>query len=68
MVQDEYREHGTIVEKYDVVRRASDIDGDLRFGYRSNEVGFGWTKGVFTLLLDELSPSDRRAVSASNRR
>ena len=62
MVHDQYREHGTIVEKYDVIRRATEVSGDIRFGYRSNEPGFGWTNGVFTTLLDELNPSEQREV------
>jgi alpha,alpha-trehalase len=65
MVRDDYRRRGTIVEKYDVVRAASDVGGDLRFGYRSNEVGFGWTNAVFTVLLDELSPQARQKVMSA---
>ena len=60
LVLDEYRKHGTIVEKYDVVRRSSDLD--LRFGYRSNEVGFGWTNAAFTALYDELSPAEQKRL------
>ena len=62
MVHHEYRRTGTILEKYDVERRAADIRGEVRYGYASNEVGFGWTNGVFKVLLDELAPSDRRTV------
>jgi Trehalase len=50
-----FGKHGTIVEKYDVVRRASDLRGQIVFGYRSNEAGFGWTNPVFTAL-EELPP------------
>ncbi len=62
MVHHEFRRTGTIVEKYDVERRAADIRGEVRYGYSSNEVGFGWTNGVFKVLLDELPPVDRRRV------
>jgi alpha,alpha-trehalase len=62
MVQQEFRRTGTILEKYDVERRAADIRGEVRYGYSSNEVGFGWTNGVFKVLLDELPPVDRRKV------
>ena len=62
MVHDEFQRTGTILEKYDVERRASDIRGEVRYGYRSNEVGFGWTNGAFKVLLDELPPADRRKV------
>jgi len=62
MVHQEFHRTGTILEKYDVERRAADIQGQVRYGYSSNEVGFGWTNGVFKVLLDELPPVDRRIV------
>ena len=62
MVQREFQRTGTIVEKYDVERRAADIRGEIRYGYSSNEVGFGWTNGVFKVLLDELPPADRQKI------
>jgi alpha,alpha-trehalase len=54
LVRDEYHRTGSIVEKYDVERRSSQLGGEIQFGYRSNEPGFGWTNAVFTALLDEL--------------
>jgi alpha,alpha-trehalase len=62
MIREQYRRNGTIVEKYDVVRRSTQVSGDIRFGYRSNEAGFGWTNSAFTVLLDELKPARRREV------
>lgn len=62
MVYEEFRRTGNILEKYDVERRAADIQGEVRYGYNSNEVGFGWTNGVYKVLLDELSPERRKAV------
>ena len=62
LVQSEFVRHGTIEEKYDVVRRSDEVSGALRFGYRSNEAGFGWTNAVFTALFDELSPKDQAEV------
>jgi len=64
MVHEEFQRPGTILEKYDVERRAADITGEVRYGYRTNEVGFGWTNGVFKVLVGELSPEDRRKVAA----
>jgi alpha,alpha-trehalase len=61
LVQQEFVRYGTIEEKYDVVRRQSDV-GSLRYGYRTNEAGFGWTNAVFTALFDELAPSDRQKL------
>jgi alpha,alpha-trehalase len=50
LVADDFRKRGTIVEKYDVERRASDVTA-LQFGYRSNEIGFGWTNAAVLDLL-----------------
>jgi alpha,alpha-trehalase len=62
LVRDEYRKSGTIVEKYDVVHATSEVGSGIRFGYRSNEAGFGWTNAVFAVLLDSLSPGRKRDV------
>lgn len=57
LVRDQYRNTGVIVEKYDVVRGSGNLDGQLRFGYRTNEPGFGWTNAAFTAMYDELPAS-----------
>jgi len=62
MVQREFQRHHDLEEKYDVVRATDDVKGGLRYGYHSNEAGFGWTNAVFTALLDELPPSGQREV------
>jgi len=66
LVRDDYLKSGTIVEKYDVVRRTAGVSGGIRFGYRSNEPGFGWTNAVFTALLDELDTKGRREILGGN--
>jgi alpha,alpha-trehalase len=58
----EFVEHGAVFEKYDVRRRESDVAAGLRFGYLSNEIGFGWTNGVFLALQESLSPERRAAI------
>jgi len=50
MIQEEFQRTGAILEKYDVERRTGDIQREVRYGYRTNEVGFGWTNGVFKVL------------------
>jgi alpha,alpha-trehalase len=67
LISDEYRKLGTIVEKYDVVRRATNTFMDVKFGYHSNETGFGWTNAVFTALLDDLPPEKRQKLIGSAR-
>ena len=52
LVSKEFEEHGTIVEKYDVRRRESDVAADIKFGYSANQIGFGWTNAVVLDLLD----------------
>lgn len=54
MIAEQYQRGGTILEKYDVVRRSSELNREIRFGYRTNEAGFGWTNAAFTNLLDAL--------------
>ncbi len=51
LVAKEFDEHGTIVEKYDVRRRESDVAPDIKFGYSGNQVGFGWTNAAVLDLL-----------------
>ncbi|MGH9346482.1 MAG: trehalase family glycosidase [Vicinamibacterales bacterium] len=51
LVAKELGEHGTIVEKYDVRRRESDVAADITFGYSANQVGFGWTNAAVLDLL-----------------
>jgi alpha,alpha-trehalase len=60
MVREQYQKHGIIVEKYDVVRRAIQVSKEIKFGYSSNEAGFGWTNAVYTHLLDELPAAERQ--------
>ena len=62
LVRQEYRKVGFIVEKYNVVARGAD-SSSIRFGYQSNQAGFGWTNAVYTRLLDEL-PADKKGEFA----
>lgn len=62
MVLKEYIEHNAIVEKYDVEQRESQVAQGLKFGYTSNEIGFGWTNAAFVELYAELDKEGRGAV------
>lgn len=57
LVRKEFERTGVIVEKYDVERQGTDVSEDIKFGYRSNEIGFGWTNAVYTTLFDPLPPA-----------
>jgi alpha,alpha-trehalase len=54
-VAENFRRDGTIREKYNAVTRSSETQ--VTAGYHMNIVGFGWTNGVFLVLLNEL-PAD----------
>ena len=56
MVLHDFEAHGTIKEKYDVVTARSDLGAGVRFGYASNEIGFGWTNAAFLVLYDAMTP------------
>lgn len=58
----EFIQHNTIVEKYDVERRESEVSAGLKFGYKSNEIGFGWTNAAFTELYAQLPMTKRASV------
>ncbi len=58
----EFARDGTIEEKYDVVRQSDNLSGQLRYGYSTNEAGFGWTNAVFTALLDSLPQGDQHQI------
>ena len=60
----EFNEHNVIVEKYDVERRESQIRDGLKFGYTSNEIGFGWTNAVFLELYAGLPQQERNGLSS----
>jgi hypothetical protein len=62
LVTKEFEEHAVILEKYDLRRRESDVAADIRFGYSSNEIGFGWTNAAYLELLAGLR-ADARAAS-----
>ncbi len=59
MIIRDYGKRKTIVEKYDVVAGQSELGEKLKFGYQSNEIGFGWTNAAFIVLYSELSAQAR---------
>lgn len=63
LILKEFKEHNVIVEKYDVERRDSQIRSGLRFGYTSNEIGFGWTNAAFLELYAGLPRRQRIRLS-----
>jgi alpha,alpha-trehalase len=56
----EFIQYKTIVEKYDVVRRESEIGSGIKFGYDYNVIGFGWTNAAFTDMYARL-PENKKA-------
>jgi alpha,alpha-trehalase len=64
MIAEQFQQSGVIVEKYNVARRSMDLAGEIHFGYRTNEAGFGWTNAAFTALWDQLSPEKQAHLMA----
>jgi alpha,alpha-trehalase len=62
MLLKDFIEHNTIVEKYDVERRSSQLGSGIRFGYAANQIGFGWTNAAFTELYAELPQKEKPNV------
>ena len=60
MILKDFLEHRVVLEKYDVVARRSSVAAGLKFGYTSNEIGFGWTNAAVVELYTGL-PAGRRA-------
>jgi alpha,alpha-trehalase len=58
----EFIQYKTIVEKYDVVRRESEIGSGIKFGYDYNVIGFGWTNAAFTDMYARLLESKKADV------
>jgi alpha,alpha-trehalase len=54
MILEDFETEKHIREKYDVVTRESVTH--IRAGYVTNQIGFGWSNGVFLELLHKLSP------------
>lgn len=54
MIINNFEKDGGIREKYNVVTASSDTQ--IQIGYKTNEIGFGWTNGVFLSLLHGVSP------------
>lgn len=62
LILKEFIQHNTIVEKYDVERRESEVSAGLKFGYKSNEIGFGWTNAAFVELYGQLPQREQKNV------
>jgi len=46
MVAQSFEEENMLLEKYDARRCSGSVEGRLKFGYTTNEPGFGWTNAV----------------------
>jgi len=62
VVLKEFIAHHAIKEKYDAAHRSSDIGAGIKFGYSSNEIGFGWTNAAFEELYSKLSDKGKKLV------
>ena len=60
LILKEFAQHNTIVEKYDVARRESEVAGGIKFGYDYNVIGFGWTNAAFVELYAKLPVCEKK--------
>ena len=61
MILEDFENEKHLREKYDVVTRESVTH--IRAGYTTNQIGFGWTNGVFLELLHEFPPEQRARLT-----
>lgn len=50
LVDADFAKHGIIVEKYDMRKCSSEL-APIYYGYSSNQIGFGWTNGVYLFFI-----------------
>jgi alpha,alpha-trehalase len=62
-IEENYGRDRTIREKYDVVASSSQVR--VMAGYRTNEIGFGWTNGVY-LEMQHLFATAKQAAPANS--
>jgi alpha,alpha-trehalase len=62
LILKEFLAHHAIFEKYDVEHRSAEVKEEIRFGYPSNEIGFGWTNAAFVTMFDALVGGTRADV------
>ena len=68
LVLQEFNEHEAIFEKYDVEARDSAVAANVKFGYSTNVIGFGWTNAAWTTLWDKLATGAKKKVMAASDR
>lgn len=54
LVVEDFQRCGSLLEKYDIEARTGEVSDEIQYGYSTNEIGFGWTNGVFLELLSIL--------------
>lgn len=58
MVAETFDETGLLFEKYDASRSSGSVEGKIKFGYTTNEPGFGWTNAVILEFLGRYHGDD----------
>lgn len=55
LVVEDFQRCGSLLEKYDIEVCTGEVSEEIQYGYSTNEIGFGWTNGVFLELLHSLA-------------
>lgn len=48
-----FKKHHAIFEKYNALSCEVNTDNSIKFGYSENQIGFGWTNGVYLSVLHD---------------
>ncbi|STX51087.1 Alpha,alpha-trehalase [Legionella busanensis] len=60
-VEKGYEQAHTIFEKYDVEERSIHTVDKIKFSYKTNETGFGWTNGVYLVFINFIKKAPIKA-------
>lgn len=58
LVVKDFQRCGSLLEKYDIEACTGEVSEEIQYGYSTNEIGFGWTNGVFLELLSSLETTE----------
>lgn len=59
-----FQRNHAIFEKYDVSTISTRTDNKIKYSYATNEIGFGWTNGVYLIFIKFLEQYDNEFNSS----
>ena len=55
MITNDFKKNNYIYEKYNMESCSSNVDDIIKYGYKENAIGFGWTNAVYLFFIDKYS-------------